>query len=284
MAAKATWTGAIDFGGFPIHLRAYNLVRSRSADSFKTLCPCHQQPVVMPKTCRETGDVVILEDCFKGVEVSRSDIRMLPNEAVEAIKDSETTKQLSIHSLPPAATVPLHLALGHYRLTPDEKVAGSDGPVGILWNGLRASERCLMTEWVTRAGSRNSLVAIHADVHGLNGTTLPYATDFNDVPEHKFEVNTDAEAMFEAFSKQQGLDLSGFAHTQFVDAYAERRKQAIDAALAGKPIEVKSATPAAPAVPDLMALMKASLDQAGGAKPKKAPRKTPAKPKARVKA
>lgn len=280
MAAKATWTGAITFGGFPIHLRAYNVIRSRSAESFKTLCPCHQKPVTAPKTCAETGDVVALDDCFKGVEVSRGDVRMLDEASVEAIKDSESTKQLAIDQLAPIASVPLHLALGHYRLVPDEKVAGSEGPANILWNGLLGGERALVTEWVLRAGSRNQLVAIHADVHGLNGTTLPYSTDFNEVPEFGFTRDPEATKMFEAFSAQQGIDMGDFAHSQFVDAYGERRKAAIEAALAGKPIVVPEGAKAAPAVPDLMAAMAAALDGAKApAKPKRA-----AKPKTKAKA
>lgn len=280
MAARATWTGAITFGGFPIHLRAYNVVKSRSAESFKNLCPCHQKPVVMPKTCAETGDTVNTEDLLKGVEVARGDVRLLSEDAVEAIKDSEATKQLEIAQLPPVESVPLHLALAHYRLVPDEKVAGSEGPANILWNGLLGGGRALITEWTIRAGSRNSLVAIHADVHGLNGTTLPYSTDFNEVPEHAFTPDEQATAMFEAFSAQNGIDMGDFAHKQFVDAYGERRKAAVEAALAGKPIAVPESAKAAPAVPDLMAAMAAALEGAKAPAKKKAPAKPRAKSKA----
>ncbi|HEX6973348.1 MAG TPA: Ku protein [Vicinamibacterales bacterium] len=281
MAARATWTGAITFGGFPIHLRAYNVVKSRSAESFKNLCPCHQKPVVMPKTCAETGDVVLTEDLLKGVEVARGDVRLLSEDAVEAIKDSEATRQLAIEQLPPRASVPLHLALGHYRLVPDDKVAGSEGPANILWNGLLGSDRALMTEWTLRAGTRNQLVAVHADEHGLNATTLPYVTDFNEVPEFAFTRDPEATAMFEAFSAQQGIDMDEFHHQQFVDAYGERRKAAVEAALAGKPIQVPEGAKAAPAVPDLMAAMSAALEGAKApAKPKA--KRAPAKPRTKA--
>lgn len=278
MAARSAWSGAISFGGFPIHLSAYNVVKSKSAESLKTLCPCHQEPIVAPKVCATTGDPVNAEDALKGVQVARGDIRLLDANAVEALTEGERSEMLDILSLPELDTVPLHMGVGHYRLVPNDKVPGSAQPAEILWNGLRESGRALVTEWVKRAGSRNELLTIHADVYGLNGTVLPYKTDLNDVPEHKFEENAEAGAMFEAFASQQGIDTGAFSLDAYVDRYRERRDEMIAAALSGKPIEVTPAAAAAPAVPDLMAAMQASLNAVKApAKKKPAARKAPAK-------
>lgn len=274
--ARATWSGAISLGGFPIHVSVYPLIKSKAAESFKNLCPCHQQPVIQPTVCAVDGTKLEKDDLHKGVKAGASIVPVDPA-AVEAIKNAERSETLPILALPKVEGVPLHLSTGQYRVVPNGKVPGSEQPVEILWNGLRASERALVTEWITRAGSRNALVAIHADLYGLTANTLPYVGDFHvDTPEHKFSENEQAAQMFEQFAAAQGVDMDDFTHTKFIDAYGERRAELVEKALAGQPIEIANAPQAAaPAVPDLMAAMQASLDAV--AKPKKAPAKSKAK-------
>lgn len=274
--ARHSWQGAVDFAGFLIHMRAYSLLKSKSAESFKTLCPCHQQPVVAPKVCSVDQTHVDTSVCGKGVKVGR-EIKPLTAEAIDALAKGERTEVLPILSLPERASVPLHLAFKHFRFVPDKDVAGAEGPTAILWNGLLGATRVLVTEWVPRSGSRNELLVISADTHGLTGVVLPYVTDFNEVPEHKFDVDPNAAAMFEAFAAQQSLSLDDFAHSSYVDAYGERRKKAIEAALAGKAVPTDAKAPVKPAVPDLMAAMSAAL--AGATPPAKKParKRAPAK-------
>ncbi len=279
--ARHSWQGAVDFGGFNIHMRAYGLIKSKSAESFKTLCPCHESPVVAPKMCAVNQIAVDVAECGKGVKVGK-EIKPLTQEAIDALAKGERTEVIPILALPERASVPLHLALKHFRFVPDKDVAGAEGPTGILWNGLLGSDRVLVSEWVARAGSRNELVAISADTHGLTGVVLPYVTDFNDVPEHAFTVDPQAAAMFEAFAAQQQINLDDFAHTTYVDAYGERRKKAIEAALAGKAVPTDAKAPAKQAVPDLMAAMSAAL--AGATPPPKKPARTKAPAKKAVKA
>lgn len=275
---RSGWKGALDFGGFSIHMRAFPLIRSRSADSFKNLCPCHNKPVVAPKTCAVDGTQIDSSLCGKGVMVGKV-VHALSEDTIEALAKGERTDVIRILDLAPRASVSLHLAIKHFRFVPDKDVAGSEGPVGILWNGLMGADRVLVSEWIPRSGSRNELLALTADVHGLTGVVLPYATDLNEVPEHAFTVDANAAAMFEAFAKQQGIAMDDFSHSKYEDEYGKRRKAAIDAALAGAPIPVSAKAPAAKAVPDLMAAMSAALDAS------KAPaKKKPAAKKASAKA
>lgn len=270
---RSSWTGAIDLGGFPIHVSAYALTKSKAAQSFKSLCPCHHEPIVQHKVCATTGEKIAMEDLGKGVELTRGTITVLPPEAVEQIKSSERSDVLAIQRLSPVESVPLHLATGHYRIVANEKVPGSAGPVGILYNGLRVNGLALVTEWIPRAGSRNQLVVLHADAYGINANTLPYATDLQAVPEGKYDHDEKAAAMFTAFADQQGIDRLDFTHTAFEDAYSARRADVIEKALAGETIQVSAPASTAPAVPDLLAAMEASL---AAVKAPKAPAKKPA--------
>lgn len=275
MAARSAWRGAITFGGFPINVAAYNVIKSKSGDSFKSLCPCHHQPIVAPKVCAQTRDEIQTADLLKGVEISRDDVREVPADAVAKINDAERSTALDIKQLAPRASVPLHLATGHFRLVPDPKVPGSVKPVQILWNGLHTNERVLITEWVPRAGSRTQLVAIEADAFGLNLHVLPYVTDVQDTDEFKPEANEQAAAMFGTFAEAQGILMDDFTHTSYEDTYAQRRSALVEKALAGEKIEVPNAAEEKGEVVDLMAAMQASLD---ALKPAKKPKvKAPAK-------
>lgn len=285
MAARASWSGAITFGGFPIHVEAYSLLKSASADSFKGLCPCHHEPISQVKTCATTGDVIPNDQLVKGAMQGRgkaATYHPLAPEVIEAIGagSGERSAALEILRLPLANTVPWTLATGRYRIVPDSDVAGSAGPVEILWNGLMASERALISEWSKRAGSKPVLMAMKADVYGLTAIDLPYASDLNaGVPEHQFTENTQAQAMFEQFVAVQGINTDAFAHGAFTDEYGERRKDLIAQAIAGEKIEVAPTAPQA-AVPDLMAAMQAAL--ANATPPSKAKSKPKAKPKAKA--
>lgn len=280
MAARSAWAGAVEFGGFPIHLKAYSLLKSKSAQSFKGLCPCHNQPVVAPKTCATTGDVIGPDQIGKGVEVGKQ-LFPLTAEHIEAIGKADRTDVLAIGGLPARASVPLHLGTKHYRLVPNGDVPGSAGPANILWNGLKASDRVLIAEWVMRVGSRNELVAIQADTFGLTGVVLPYASDFNTVPEHAFTEDAQAAQMFEAFASQMGIPMDDFTHTAFEDSYSKRRAEVIDKVIAGEPIPVTAGAASKPAVPDLMAAMAAAMEDAKPtAKPKA--KRAPAKAKAKA--
>lgn len=278
MAARAAWAGAITFGVFPINVVAFSLLNSPSAESFKGLCSCHHAPVTMPKRCSVDDTVLTPDQIVKGVTQGRGKNATyvpLPTDAVQALTAAESSQALEILRMPKADGVPWHLATGRYRLVPDPKVAGSEGPCTVLWNGLYASGRAIISEWSKRAGTRPVLCAVRADEYGLTAIDLPYATSLKvDAPEHRFEANEQAQQMFETFVGTLGINTDDFTHAAFTDTYAEKRAELVAKALAGEQIEVVA--PAAPpaAAPDLMAAMAAALANA----------KPPAKGKGKAKA
>jgi DNA end-binding protein Ku len=275
MAARATWSGAITFAGFPINVRAYSAVKSRSSDSFKTLAPTDKLPV-RQQLVDTNGDVVERADCAKGVEIAKGKFAELAPDAIEMIQSAERSVTLDVDRFAALESVPLHLATGTFRILPDSKVPGADGPVGILWNGLRKTRRALVTTWTPRAGSRDAILVIYAVEDGLVANTLPYEVELNELPAWAPEHNEQAASLFEQFVATQystdDFDLGAFEST-----YKARRDAAVQAALNGEVIEAPaSAEPAKAAVPDLMAAMSAAVGDT--------PKKAPAKPKAKAKA
>lgn len=260
MAARSSWTGAINFAGFPIHLAAFPLLKSKSAESLKMLSPANK--LVTQVYVDDDGWEGTKAECGRGIEVSKGSVVPLAPETVDALGEAERSATLEPERFAPLASVPFHLATGHWRMVPNGKVPGAEGPAEILWNGLMETMRALVTEWTPRAGSRNALVVIHADEYGLTANSLPYMSDFTTPPEHKFTVNEKAAATFEAFVGQN-YSTDDFNHAVYEDAYSKRRKELLEKALAGEPIEAAKPTEtAAEPVPDLLAAMQASIQAA----------------------
>lgn len=272
MAARSTWKGAIEFGGFPVYIAAYKLARSRSSDSFKSLCPCHGAPVQQPKVCSVDGTKMEAADLLKGVEVG-GQMQVLDAAAVESLT-GDRSQLLKIEQLVPVADLP-SLTTDQFRIVPDAKVPGSEGPVNVVWNGLLANELAILTTWQPSSRSRDSILAVVADEFGLTGLQIPYLSELNETPEFLPERDDQQADMFMAFTAQSGVTPSGFAHSQFVSNYATNREAAITAALSGTPLPATAPT-TTPAVPDLMAALKASIDNVQATPKKKAPARTPA--------
>lgn len=273
MAARPSWTGAVIFAGFPIYLRAYPIVQSRAAGSFKSLCPCHHQPIKQHKVCATTGDVVDNADLLKAVEPTKGNFVALDPDAVEFIRTADSSETVEVERFAPRDSLPLTYALGRYRLCPNDKMPGSEGPAGIFWNGLRATERAAVVPgFIPRAGARDQLAVIVADVYGMDLLWLPYHAELIDPPEWAPDENEQAGEMFEAFVGQAGYNMDDFSWPQYASGYEARRNEAIEKALSGAPLPAAPAPTAAPAVPDLMAAMQAALASA----PKPAPKKKPA--------
>lgn len=279
--ARASWSGALTFGGFPINVRMYPRVKSRAGESFKTLAPTDQQPVKQ-QLVDSSGQVVAQADCLKGVEVGKNAYHALPEEAIEMIGSAERSVTVEPEQFAPLASVRLDLSVTAYEVVPDEKVPGSDVPARILWNGLKDSGLAYITEIVMRAGSRDAILAVWADENGIHANALPYEAELQDVPTWDLVEDEGAAETFQAFVNQQYADkLGAFDHSALQSRYKARRAEAVQAALKGEKIEVPEVAQAKAAAPDLMAAMQASLAGSGA---KKAPAKKAAKKSDPVKA
>lgn len=258
MAARASWSGAIEFAGFPINVRFYPRVKSRSGESFKLLSPAGA-PVVQryldpDENAYEKGEL------GRGYQVARGDIRPLDDDALEMIASAERSGVLEPERVCPRSEVDLTLARDAYVVIPDDKVPGSDKPVGILWNGLRANEQVMILPGFTaRAGSRDSVCVLHADDEGLYASTLPLADELHtELPAVELTHDEEAEGVFAMFCETVDLAQDTFDLAAYESAYKQRRQAAIDAALKGEKVEVPEVAQAKEAVPDLMAAMQAA--------------------------
>lgn len=259
MAGRSSWRGAVEFGGFPINVVLYNRKKSRSAESFKTIGP--DGLPVRSVYLDGDGNEVDRATTKRGVPTGRDTYFVLPDEALEAIKEGSKSVSIEPKQWCPKESIPFELAETTYFVTPDLKVPGAEKPVGILWNGLRASGLAYASDVTIRAGSRDSILVLWADDDGLYATSLPYTEELHAAPDYEFEVDDEAAEVFTQFVKAKYEVNDGFDHQLHRSEYRERREAAISAAMNGEQIDVPSApTPASE--PDLMALMQQTAKDA----------------------
>lgn len=238
----------------------------RSAQSFKTVCGCHEQPITAPKVCAVTGNKPA--ETHSAWEVGKDALVVLPDDAVEQLKSSEGTTMLEIERFAPIESIPFVFSKSVYRFVASDKVPGSQGPVNILWNGLLKTGRAAVIDgWVARSGSRPTTLVIHADDVGLLGNTLPYLTDLKDAPTGTFTQDEKAAAVFEQFVDTNYL-VEAYDVAAYTDTYAETREELIAKAMAGETIAVAATAAPKPAGPDLMAAMQAALGETPKARKK----------------
>jgi non-homologous end joining protein Ku len=267
--AASTWRGAIEIAGFSVNLALYNRVKSRSSESFKTLAP-NGKPI--RKVSIDSDEYAKLEkdpkakvatlgkaDESKGVAVGPDDWKPLSKEAVEQIQGAERSTVVTPDAFVPADSLPRELATTAFVVVPDNKVPGSEGDVNLVWNGLRASGLAYTTTVVTRAGSRDSILAIYAEDDGLYGVALPFDTELNDVPAFGFTEDASAGEVFTAAVEANHEVAQAFNHSAYVSEWRTRRDDAVAKVLKGQKIEPPKPK-AAPTTDSLRAALEKAVD------------------------
>lgn len=270
--ARPSWSGSIEFAGFNMKVAAWRTTKDKRSESFKTLDPVHKMPVSQQLVDFQ-GNVVERATTMRGIAVYDGIVPLTP-EQLESITEGERTKRIVAEVFPPKDTVDLSLAVGHFQLGPPDAAPEEGASLNVLWNGLRSTERVMVTEITMRGGARPAMYAIEATATGLIAHQMPYASDFQETTSWVPEVNERAAELFELVTQDAVLD--DFILDAYDDLYTQRRQTVIDAALRGEKVSINGEQPPAVVAPDLMAELE---KQMGDAKPKrKAPaKKTPAK-------
>lgn len=273
MASRPSWTGGLEFAGFPISVQFWPTVSSKSGDSFKMLDPKHKRPV--KQVLHDVkGKPVDRDATLRGVE-QNGKIKVIPPKALTAISELGMTKIAKPHKFVQVDTIPFTLSQGAYEVVPNPKVDGSPGPVKLLRDGLRASGLAYVTEITMRSGAADRIVAVWANADGLYATLLPHKQD---VQSHGYDFGAEdskAGKVFQQFLEVSDYEVGVFDHAEFESEHTRLREQAVRSAIAGKDVVVPDQPDAVlDEAPDLMAALEAAVSA------KKAPPKKPRAKKA----
>ncbi len=247
--------GAVSFGMVSIPVRMYLATESKSV-SFRSLCPCHQQPIKQKRHCSVTDDVLEYKDVLKGYELSKDRYVIIEESDLDNLPLA-TARTLDITEFVDASEIADDLYLKNaYYLEPEK-------------TGLKAFY--LLKEALDEAGrvavgkiafhDREHMATLRPHGKGVVVNTLHWPDEIRDMGELNLpaeEVKIDQREM--AMAKMLIDNLTErFDPARYHDEYREALEKVAEAKAEGHTIEVGEEPPA-PRVMDLMAALKASVE------------------------
>src|SRR5258708_6303197 len=79
---RSMWKGAVSFGMVAIPIRLYLATESKSV-SFRSLCPCHRQPIKQKRHCPVDDSVLDWKEVLRGFEVERDQFVIIDDQDLD---------------------------------------------------------------------------------------------------------------------------------------------------------------------------------------------------------
>ncbi|MGZ4268124.1 MAG: non-homologous end joining protein Ku [Solirubrobacteraceae bacterium] len=282
--ARSIWTGAISFGLVTVPVKLYSAV-NRKTVRFHQLNGKTGVRIQQKRVDPSTGEEVPYEDIVKGFELSPDRYVVIDPDDLSALEPKKT-KTIEIEDFVELSDIDPILYDHPYYLAPGP---GGAKPYRLLLEAMEQTGRVAIARVVIR--SKETLVAIRPMDDVLGMSTMLFTDEVVDpdkVDELAAAKDVDTTKRELDIAKQLVDSLAGpFEPEKYKDEYREQVLGLVERKAAGEEIAVQPAAEEESApVPDLMAALKASLDQVrdrdatgdGGAKAKPKPkRKAPAK-------
>jgi DNA end-binding protein Ku len=260
MAMRAIWKGTISFGLVNIPI-AVGLATKRSDPSFRTLDRESLQPVKQQLFSPTRGEVVGRDETVKGYEVSKDQYLPISDEELDSVA-VERRRTIDILAFVDAEEVdPVYFDRSYY-LEPQEHAAK---PYSLLVQAMKEAGKAALGKIVM--SSKEYLALLRPSGDALVIELLFYPEDVRDKGEIEDEVRGTsvteeelqmARQLVESLSRPFEPDRYENEHKRLVLDLVQRK---ID----GEEVPVAAEVPEPAAVPDLMAALRASIDQAKGA-------------------
>jgi DNA end-binding protein Ku len=254
MSARSILSGVITFGLVSVPVKVYTAASAENV-SFNMLTPAGNR-VKQSYTDAVTGDKIEQRDCNKGYEVAKDQYVVFTADEIKAL-EAERDKIMDIKEFVDADSLDPAQVEKSYYLGPDK---GGDKAYLLLSETMNAMGKVAVAQWAARG--KEQLVIIRPYKGGLILHQMYYANevrDFSEVPSGKLPVS-DAERNM-AGMLVSALSTGAFEPTKYEDGYVKRVQAAIERKTAGIPAPVVPSAPA-PAVIDLLAALKASIEAA----------------------
>jgi DNA end-binding protein Ku len=280
---RSIWSGAISFGLVNVPVKLYSAV-SKKTVRFHQLHGETGTRIQQRRVDPSTGEEVSYEDIVKGYEIGKDRYVVVTPDELEAL-DPEKTRSIDIEDFVEEADIdPIYYDHPYY-LAPG---TGAEKAYRLLLDAMQQAQKVAIARVVIR--NKEQLVAIRPAGAALTMSTMNFADEVVS-PDKIDEIageSDDAKAKTtkrELDMAQQLIDslTSEFDPSKYHDTYRERVLDLIERKAAGEEIAVQPEAPEPAPVPDLMAALEASLQEAKGTE-RPAKRKAPAKSRAKAKA
>lgn len=254
---RAIWTGSLAFGLVNIPVRLYSGTQDNAGLNLTMLHKTDLSPINYLRICRADGQEVPYADIVKGYEYRAGDYVVLTEKDFERA-NVRKTKTIDISEFTQESTIDVRFFEKSYYLEPDR---GADKAYALLREALRQSKKVAIATFVLR--NREHLAAIKPIGNALVLNQLRYMNELRP-PE-----GLDLPAKSDASKKEIDVALTLIKHLtepfvaeDFRDTYVEELEKSIQAKAKGKSAPAKvAATPVKTDPKDLMAMLKASLEQ-----------------------
>src|SRR4051812_25573123 len=281
---RSIWSGAISFGLVNVPIKLYSAV-SKKTVRFHQLHGTTGTRIQQRRVDPSTGEEVSYEDIVKGYEIGKDRYVVITPDELESL-DPEKTRTIDIEDFVEESEIdPLYYDHPYY-LAP---ATGAEKPYRLLLDAMAQAGRVAIARVVIR--NKEQLVAIRPAENVLTMSTMNFADEV--VPAETIDEVAAAEGDGgKAKTTKRELDMaeqlidsltSEFDPSKYHDTYRERVIDLIERKAAGEEIAAPPEAPEPAPVPDLMAALEASLQDAKGKERKpKQQRKASTKSKAKA--
>jgi non-homologous end joining protein Ku len=256
------WSGTISLGLVSIPVTVGKSWADEREQNLRDICGTHLVPVDRTERCPDHPDCEI--DKVKGVEVN-GEWRAFNANEYAAIEEATKSDTLEILDVQKEWNLPMEYGTGTYYVRFNTKAKGvSPDAFAHLIATLNQRDEGCVVKWCRSA--RQKLAILHADGKGhLLLTTIPFTTEWREPDKmenihHGVEINDEIVqqmgALMDALSSKQ------FDHSLYTDEGMKLRSDAVEKIVGGEKLqEKKEQKDEGQNVPDLMAQIKASMDQ-----------------------
>ena len=258
---RSIWKGTISFGLVNIPV-ALGVATQRSDPRFRMLDRENLQPVRQQLVSQVTGEVVSRDDTVKGYEVSKDRFLPMTDEELESVA-VERRRTIDLTAFVDADEVDPVFFDRTYYLEPQE---GAQKPYALLLQAMRETGKAAIGKLVL--SNKEHLALLRPAGEALAIELLFYPEDVrpkDEIEELVRDVDV-REQELEMARQLVGSLTRPFEPDEFENEHKREVLALVERKLAGEELPVPAEAPAPTPAPDLMAALKASLDQAKGAK------------------
>jgi non-homologous end joining protein Ku len=271
MAYRSTWTGVIRIGMLLVPVGLVKMLDdAEEGTTVQRLCGCCNEPFKQNTLC-PAGNAPESQAALK-----RGDSNLTPvvygvenGSGYTIVGDKAAMDQISgagDKDAMDAQFVDLdevadHLIVGGYYVKANDKVKGSDKPLKLLAEAMIEARKAAITQVALRGVTHPAIIRAVGNVLTLN--VLPYYGRVRE-PDEKIVAHNKASVL--PAEQEMAVELLNqltvpFAtvYAGFTDEAAQKRREAIEAAVAGQPIPAAAAATTVDPAADLLAALKASM-------------------------
>ncbi len=265
MAARALASATISFGLVSIPVKLFTAYESGRTIRFNQINKADGQRVKQQLVSSVSGEPVPKEDIVKGYEFTRGQYVLFEPDELKAI-EAQSTHMIEIKEFIEADKVPRIYLERYYYLGTDK---GGARAYHLLLEAMKDTNRAALGTYAARG--KQYLVLVRPMGDGLAMEQLRYAEEIRDagvVPVDEADVKPDELSLAKQLISQAAS--TEFSPEDYHDEVYERLKSLIDSKVDGEEITLAATDVGESKVVDLMAALKASIDEDEARKPAKA--------------